>query len=234
MLMCCSPSNSDVLVRLVREDPEVAFARDGGDALQIGARQDAAARVVRRVDVEHLRARRDRLLELVEVVPPAERLVQRTADRHAVRRQHVPDGGRPLRIGHDHLVARLEQRLHDGVDAVHAAVGHQNLLGALHRRAVLVAQLLRDELAQARQAVGLQVVGPVVGNRLRHRRLHRVRGVEADVALVEPERVLDRVHEVADEGDAREWNRIEIFSHGRTRLARGNTEYRSTDADRQL
>jgi hypothetical protein len=81
------------------------------------------------------------------------------------------------------------------------------------RNAVGPAQLRRKQLQQPRHAGGLQVMAPVVVDGAAHRRLDRVGRVEADVALIEPERVLDRVHHVADANDAAERNGIEQFAH---------------------
>src|SRR4030095_1895291 len=46
-----------------------------------------------------------------------------------------------------------------------------------------------------------------------HRRFYCLRRVEADVPLIEPERILDAVHHVADANDAGEGNAVEIFAH---------------------
>ena len=43
-----------------------------------------------------------------------------------------------------------------------------------------------------------------------HRRFERVRRVEADVPLIEPERILDAVHHVADADDAGERHGVEV------------------------
>ena len=85
-----------------------------------------------------------------------------------------------------------------------AAVGDEHLVRIVDRNAVLVAQLGGDQLAQPRDAGGLQVVRLVVGDRARHRRLDGVGRVEADVALIEAKRIGDRVHHVADADDAGE------------------------------
>ena len=101
------------------------------------------------------------------------------------------------------------------VDAVGAAVGDDDLVVAADRDAVLGAQLLGDELAQARHAERGQVVRVVGLDGLAHALLEGLGRVEADVALVEAEGVLDRVHHVADAHDAGHRKRVEEDTHGR-------------------
>ena len=122
-------------------------------------------------------------------------------------------GGRPFGIGHDHFVARLEQRLKRTVESMDAAGRHEYVLGIVDRNPVLVPQLRRDQLAQAGQTVGLDVMSLVVGDRARHRRLDRVGRIEADVALVEAKRILDREHQVADVDDTGKRNAVEVGGH---------------------
>jgi hypothetical protein len=85
---------------------------------------------------------------------------------------------------------------------VDAAVRHQHFVIVLDGDAVLRPHLFRHQLAKARQSGGLEVVGPVLGNRTRHRGLHRVGRVEAHVPLVEAKRVRHGKHHVADADNA--------------------------------
>ncbi len=78
---------------------------------------------------------------------------------------------------------------------------------------VLGPQLLRQQLEQSRQARGLQVVAAILVDRTPHRALDRLRRVEAHVALVEPERILDAVHHVADADDAGQRDGVEEAAH---------------------
>src|SRR4029079_19020317 len=55
----------NVLVRFVRQEPELALAAYAGDGLDVLARQDAAGRVVRRVDVNGAGLGGDRGSELL-------------------------------------------------------------------------------------------------------------------------------------------------------------------------
>ena len=81
------------------------------------------------------------------------------------------------------------------------------------RNAVNAAQLLGEEVQQSRHAGGLDVVAVVVVDGPVHRALDRVRRVEAHVSLIEPERILDGVHHVADADDAGERHRVEEMPH---------------------
>ena len=84
---------------------------------------------------------------------------------------------------------------------------------AADRNAVLAPQLLGQQLEQPRHAGRLQVVAAVLVDRALHRRLDGVGRVEADVALIEAERILDAVHHVADADDAGERNAVEKLAH---------------------
>src|SRR6185295_447467 len=128
------------------------------------------------------RLRRDGRLELVEVVPPAGRFVQPASDDDAFRGQYGAHRRRPRRIGHQYFVAGLEQRLKQRVEPVDGAVGDEDVFGIDLRNPVSVAELGGHQLPQARNAVGLQVVRLVPGDRAYDRRLHRLRRIEADVA----------------------------------------------------
>jgi len=96
---------------------------------------------------------------------------------------------------------------------VNAAGRHHDFVGTSDGDAVGGSKLLRKELEQARHAGGLQIVAAVFVDGAPHRGLDGIRGVEADVALVEPEGTLDRIHHVADADDAGEGDAIEIFTH---------------------
>ena len=56
---------------------------------------------------------------------------------------------------------------------------------------------------------------PIVGHALEEGVFHRRGRVEADVALIETERTIDRIHHVADANDAGERNGIQIRGHSR-------------------
>ena len=180
--------------------------RDRREALDVFAGQHAARRVVRRIQVEHARLRRDRLFDFVDVPAEAQVFAQRHLHRLAARGLDHRHGRRPFRIGNDHFVAGLEQRVEHRVEAVRAAVGDENLLVRFDRDVVLVPHLLRECLAQRRNAGGREVVRAVVGHRFRDGLLEGLGRVEGDVALIEAERILDGVHHVADANDGGDGN----------------------------
>ena len=118
----------DVLVGLVRDQPEPALADNRGDAFEVGAGQDAAGRIVRRVDVDRAGRRGDARLQLVEVEAPVETLVQRATHRTGLRGEHVAGARRPRRVRQDHFVAGLEQGLADEIQRMNAAGRHHHLV----------------------------------------------------------------------------------------------------------
>src|SRR4029078_5229857 len=59
----------------------------------------------------------------------------------------------------------------------------------------------------------LQIVRLVFGDCARHRRLDRLRRIEADVALTQPIGFGDRVHQVADSDDAGDRYLVEVDAH---------------------
>ncbi len=120
------PVVQDPAVDLVREDHEIPLTGDGRDPLQVVAREHAAGGVGRRVDDDQARARRDQRDQLVHVEPEVVRLAD--GDRYRGRAHEPGDRriDRVARIGHDHLVAGVDQG-HDRVvhDAL-AADGHEH------------------------------------------------------------------------------------------------------------
>src|SRR5262249_21023829 len=148
-------------------------------------------------------------------VPPGEPLVQRTRYWHSLCNLHVSHARRPFRIRHDHFVAWLEQRLTGDEHAVDSASRHHYLVRASDRDAVLLLELFGKQLEQVRKARRLQVVAPVFVDGAMHRRLDGFGRVEADVALIEAERVLDAVHHVADADDAGKGDGVEELTHDR-------------------
>ena len=118
-----------VLVGLVRDDPDAVRIGNGRDSLDVSPGEDAARGVVRRVDVDGLGLRRNLRLELVEIVAPAEPLVERAGDDNAMGEPDVTHRRRPLRVRHDDLVTGLEQRVAQDIECVDPAVRHQDFLG---------------------------------------------------------------------------------------------------------
>ena len=122
------------LVDLVGQQPRAGRAAVVEQALLLGARQRPAGRVVRRVDDQHARARRDRGEQRVHVQRPGavHRRQRHAAHRRAhdrrLRDQVGPDG----RDDHD-LVAGIDQRLRREHQAVDAARGDDDAAGVDRR-----------------------------------------------------------------------------------------------------
>ena len=72
---------AEAVVDLVAQHDEVVLDRQRGDPLAVVPREDAAGRVLRRVDDEHPRARGDERAELVDVGAEVVLLAQRQRDR---------------------------------------------------------------------------------------------------------------------------------------------------------
>ena len=125
----------------------------------------------------------------------------------------LPAHGGQVGSGQDHLVAGLEQRLADQIHRMNPAGRHHHFVGVADGDAVGAAQLGGEEIQQAGNAGRLEVVALVLVDGAAHRRLDRLGRVEADVALIEPERVVDRIHHVADADDAGERDDVEVFAH---------------------
>ena len=107
------------------------------------------------------------------------------------------------------------KRVEHRPDRVRAAVGRQDLFVAADGNAVLAAELVGQQLPQPGDAGGGQVVRPVVGHRLHHRLLDRRRRVERHVALIESERIVERVHQIANPDDGGNRDGVEKRRHVR-------------------
>jgi len=140
----------------------------------------------------------------------------RSGHGDAVRERDVAHRRGPFGIGHDYFVARLEQPLAGDEHAVDPAARDHDFVRRADWDPVLDAQLVREQLLQARQPRRLQIVAAVLVDRAAHRRLDGFGRVEAHVPLIEPERIRDAVHHVADADDAGEWNVVEELPHPRT------------------
>ena len=144
-------------VDLVGEDDEIVLHRELGEPLDVLVRQDGSGRVVRRVEDEQPRARRDQRGDLLDVHPEVVRLAQRGGDRRAadVARHRLVD--REARVRVDDLVAVVDQGEHGVEHDRLCARRDDHLLGrgldplpALH--------VGDDRLAQRRDAGGGRVV----------------------------------------------------------------------------
>ena len=106
----------DVLVDLVRDRQRVPFDAEVADRLELGAREDVAAGVVRRVDVQRSGVGRDRRFDgRSELRGLRER---GRVDRHRRGPEAAHDAGdeRPIRREHHDLLARCDEPADDRPD----------------------------------------------------------------------------------------------------------------------
>ena len=126
---------NDVFIHFVRQNNDVRVARQRRQLLQVIGREDLTARVVRRIDDDHPRARGDGSADLVPV--------------DGKIRHREPDGNRrcPLQADNgriavkgglkvDHLIPRMHQPADGGIEPFAGAGGHQHLAGRVILRAV--------------------------------------------------------------------------------------------------
>ena len=180
----------EVLVDLVGEHPHALLDGPAADGLDLLGRVDGAARVVGADEQQHLRARRERGVELLDRDLEAGGLVGLHDDRHATGERDGLGVGGPVRRGADDLVARVAQRGERGEHRVLAAVGDEHLAGLAAEPAV--AQGLRgDGLAQRGQACRRRVLVHLRVAARPHRGLDDVlRRGEVGLAGAEPDDVL--------------------------------------------
>jgi len=191
----------DVLVHLVGQDHDVGAARELREPREIVARQHGRGRVVRRVDDDHARARRDRGRDLV---PVHAEILGRQLDRDRRRALHAHDRRVAVerRLEIDDLVARMHERADRRVEPFARARDHGDLGRRIVTGAVQRLGLLREPLAQRRDAGHRRVLVVAVAHRARdaldERRIRR----EIRRALRQVQRVVLR-GELADHGKDR-------------------------------
>ena len=180
----CSPFVDDAAVDLVRQHDHVVAQHQLPDPLDIGAGEDPAGRVGRRVEDEQPRPWRDQLLELVEVDPEVVLLADRQADRRAAAEARHRLVDREARVREDDLDARLDQRF-DRVE--HDRLGARRDDHAVRRggEALAGGGIRGDRLAQRGQPERRPVVGPAVVERPLRRFADVGRRVEIGLADLE-------------------------------------------------
>ncbi len=171
-------------VDLVREDHERVLARDGGDALHGLGLEHGAGRVVRRVEDQQFRARRDLALQILQVQVEAVLIAER--QRHGPRAEEVDQRlvDRERRVGEQHVVAVLEQR-HHGVEHDGLAAGRDHDVVGVARDAALGLPLLGDDLAELGQSGRRPVVRPALLQGLRRGVADVLRRIEVGLADLE-------------------------------------------------
>ena len=189
-----------VLVDLVGDDEDVGVAQQLGQGSHLRFAPDRGARVVRRVDDDGARARRDRGPDAREVgretAGRQRHMHGHTAGQHDVRLVAVIAG-----VEHDDFVARLHHGKDDGQDRLRRTGGDRDLVARIKALPVQGFDLRRHGLAQRRHAGHRRVLVQAAA----HGRVHRVDqarvAIEIREALAEVHRVVllrERGHDGED------------------------------------
>ena len=150
----------DLGVDLVREDEQVALDRQPRDELDVLPRQDAAGRVLRRVDDQEPGAVGHQRGELGEVHPELALLAEADRHRPGADEAHQRLVDRVPGVGQDHLVAGLDAAQQGEEEDVLGARDHDHL-ERLDVRPQPPVEEVRDRLAHLEDAAGRRVVGVV-------------------------------------------------------------------------
>ena len=120
----------------------------------------------------------------------------------------------PDRIGDEHLVAGVENRLQGAVVGVNRAVAGEDFRAGIERRAVSGPQARGDRFAQERHPPAVTVVGQAVAHRLKRHcddlrrrgevRVARLQGDDVHAAGFEPAHAVGKGNreQFAERGDA--------------------------------
>ena len=147
----------DAVVDLVREHEQRILARDVGDAFEDLARVDRSGRVVRVDHDDRLGARRHLGADVFEVGLPPVLLVGEVVDGCAAAEA---GHGRPQRVigrRDQHLVALVEQRLHDHRDEFGHAVAQVDVVGSERREGRILLVAVHDRAARRDDAATVAV-----------------------------------------------------------------------------
>ncbi len=205
-----------VLVDLVRQQQDIGACQQLRQLAHVFLAPDRAGRVVRRVDQDHARARRDRGREAVERNAEVRRVER---DRHRLaagqfdRRQIAV----VARLQHDHFVARMDRAQDRGQQRLCRAGGHRDFAVGVVGAAIELADLVRDGLAQLRHAGHRRVLVQAALHRARDRVDDLRIAVEVRKALAQVDRILlggERGHHGEDGG-------AHVGQAGRGRAERG-------------
>ena len=126
---------NDVFVHFVRQNNDVGIARQRRQLLQVTGGEDLTARVVRRINDDHARARRDRGANLIPVdgkIRHGELDGNRDCPLKTDNRRVAVKG----RLKVDHLIARVHQPANRRIEPFAGAGSHQHLAGRVVLRAV--------------------------------------------------------------------------------------------------
>src|SRR5271154_5164740 len=137
----------DVLVDLIRQHPATARAQQRGERLEVLVRKTAAGRVVRRIDDDQPRARRQ-LLGHALPVRPEFRWQQRHVNAAATGQLHARLIGVVGRVKDQYFIAGADQSLNRRENGLGRAESYGHLGIGVDAQSVAALQLNRDLLAQ--------------------------------------------------------------------------------------
>ena len=180
----------DVLVDLVGDAERVELLAEPGDQLQLGAAEHLAAGIVRRVDDDRARPRREGGAELVGIDDEVG-AVERDEDELRSAHRRVRDIVLVEGLEDDDFVALFDDREHGRHHGLGGAAGDGDLAVRLEVEAVEALRLGGDGVAQARRAPGDRVLVDVGVNRVDRGLLDEVGGGKVRVALGEVDGVVD-------------------------------------------
>ncbi|MPN37867.1 hypothetical protein SDC9_185388 [bioreactor metagenome] len=146
-----------MLIDLVGQDHDVGAAQQIGQPVEIGPGQQAAGRIMRRIEHDHPRLRRDQgrhLLPVGRVVGKFQLRMDRLA-ANGFNRRHIAVIDR---LEDDHLVAGPDEGGDSGEDGLRRPRRHRDLGLDIETRAVQGSHLVDDGLAQLRQTAHRRVL----------------------------------------------------------------------------
>ena len=152
---------AEVVIGIVEQDEHAALARDLADPPKLRLAEDRTGRVRRRDQDDRLGPLADQPRQEIEVELPAPRLVEGPEDRRAAAKADLLEMGGEAGVGYDDLVARVDQHVEQGVEALHVARRHHHLTVRIGRGAGGAPVRLGGSLAQRRQTVGQRVFSEV-------------------------------------------------------------------------
>ena len=174
----------DARVNFVGDDPEVVLHRERSDLLQRVFAEHGSGRVVRRIENQRFRTRRDFRRDLRNVRLKLILLFEVKRHRFAAEPARERRIDRKARVGIQNFVAGFDQRHHRERKRHLAARRDQNFLS----RNVEVPRALeisRDRFAQRRDSARRNVTIAPFGNRRAHRIDHRRRRMKIGLTKLE-------------------------------------------------
>ena len=172
----------EAFVHLIGEDKEIMLDCDLGKRFEFTLRKDLARRVRWAVENDRACARRDRSAQAVEVKGKFRRrqLNNHRRDAHGMQRADVIA---VERLKHHALVAWIQQRQQGSIQRARGPTRHEYLRIRVYAEPVEARKLLRDRIAQRRDAVEPSIDILAGTNRLDRCLDHRMRWVGIADAL---------------------------------------------------